>query len=143
MATIEHVIRTFSLLEEAEKDQPFLTSGQKQALYRVAFHQESMEAVEKIILQLQTPHAGKEEKERILAHYLEPLLKVPENVEQIENYIFQLQYMIYEKEKANGMLEKLLKQQGISYDLEAMIAETREKDKGFAVRAERTMDRRG
>lgn len=65
-------------------------------------------------MQLQAPHAGKEEKERILYHYLEPFFQVPENILQIENYIFQLQYMTYEKEKANHMLEALLKQENIS-----------------------------
>ena len=98
MAELEHVVKTFSLLETAEKEQPFLTREQKQDLYRIAFHKESMEEVEKIILQLQAPHAGKEEKERILYHYLEPFFQVPENILQIENYIFQLQYMTYEKE---------------------------------------------
>ena len=107
MAELEHVVKIFSLLEAAEKEQPFLTREQKQDLYRIAFHKESMEEVEKIILQLQAPHAGKEEKERILYHYLEPFSQVPENILQIENYIFQLQYMTYEKEKANHMLEVL------------------------------------
>lgn len=123
MAELEHVVKTFSLLETAEKEQPFLTREQKQDLYRIAFHKESMEEVEKIILQLQAPHAGKEEKERILYHYLEPFFQVPENILQIENYIFQLQYMTYEKEKANHMLETLLKQENIQYDLEAMLTE--------------------
>ena len=117
MAELEHVVKTFSLLEVAEKEQPFLTREQKQDLYRIAFHKESMEEVEKIILQLQAPHAGKEEKERILSHYLEPFFQVPENILQIENY------MTYEKEKANHMLEALLKQENIQYDLEAMLTE--------------------
>ncbi|MFR3949022.1 MAG: hypothetical protein ACLTZM_19380 [Ruminococcus sp.] len=127
MAELEHVVKIFSLLEAAEKEQPFLTREQKQDLYRIAFHKESMEEVEKIILQLQAPHAGKEEKERILYHYLEPFSRVPENILQIENYIFQLQYMTYEKEKANHMLEALLKQENIQYDLEAMLAEGKTK----------------
>lgn len=124
MAELEHVVKIFSLLEAAEKEQPFLTREQKQDLYRIAFHKESMEEVEKIILQLQAPHAGKEEKERILYHYLEPFSQVPENILQIENYI---QYMTYEKEKANHMLEALLKQENIQYDLEAMLAEGKTK----------------
>ena len=119
MVELEHVVKTFSLLEAAEKEQPFLTREQKQDLYRIAFHKESMEEVEKIILQLQAPHAGA----RILSHYLEPFFQVPENILQIENYIFQLQYMTYEKEKANHMLEALLKQENIQYDLEAMLTE--------------------
>lgn len=127
MAELEHVVKIFFLLEAAEKEQPFLTREQKQDLYRIAFHKESMEEVEKIILQLQAPHAGKEEKERILYHYLEPFSQVPENILQIENYIFQLQYMTYEKEKANHMLEALLKQENIQYDLEAMLAEGKTK----------------
>ena len=56
-------------------------------------------------------------------NYLEPFFQVPENILQIENYIFQLQYMTYEKEKANHMLEALLKQENIQYDLEAMLTE--------------------
>ena len=52
MAELEHVVKTFSLLETAEKEQPFLTREQKQDLYRIAFHKESIEEVEKIILQL-------------------------------------------------------------------------------------------
>ena len=52
MAELEHVVKTFSLLEAAEKEQPFLTREQKQDLYRIAFHKESMEEVDKIILQL-------------------------------------------------------------------------------------------
>mgnify|MGYP007106877117 CR=1 FL=1 len=124
MAELEHVVKIFSLLEAAEKEQPFLTREQKQDLYRIAFHKESMEEVEKIILQLQAPHAGKGEKERILYHYLEPFSQVPENILQIENYIFQLQYMTYEKE---NMLEALLKQENIQYDLEAMLAEGKTK----------------
>ena len=47
MAELEHVVKTFSLLEAAEKEQPFLTREQKQDLYRIAFHKESMEEVEK------------------------------------------------------------------------------------------------
>lgn len=48
MAELEHVVKTFSLLETAEKEQPFLTREQKQDLYRIAFHKESMEEVEKL-----------------------------------------------------------------------------------------------
>ena len=69
----------------------------------------------------------RKKKERILYHYLEPFSQVPENILQIENYIFQLQYMTYEKEKANHMLEALLKQENIQYDLEAMLAEGKTK----------------
>ena len=129
MAELEHVVKNiFPFGSCRKREQPFLTREQKQDLYRIAFHKESMEEVEKIILQLQAPHAGKEEKERILSHYLEPFFQVPENILQIENYIFQLQYMTYEKEKANHMLEALLKQENIQYDLEAML--TAGKNKG-------------
>ncbi len=62
MAELEHVVKNIFPFEAAEKEQPFLTREQKQDLYRIAFHKESMEEVEKIILQLQVPHAGKEEK---------------------------------------------------------------------------------
>ena len=40
MAELEHVVKTFSLLETAEKEQPFLTREQKQDLYRIAFHKD-------------------------------------------------------------------------------------------------------
>ena len=88
MAELEHVVKTFFPFGNCRKGTAFLTREQKQDLYRIAFHKESMEEVEKIILQLQAPHAGKEEKERILSHYLEPFFQVPENILQIENYIF-------------------------------------------------------
>ena len=45
MAELEHVVKTFSLLETAEKEQPFLTREQKQDLYRIAFHKESMDCL--------------------------------------------------------------------------------------------------
>ena len=37
MAELEHVVKTFSLLEAAEKEQPFLTREQKQDLSVLLF----------------------------------------------------------------------------------------------------------
>ena len=124
MFAIENVVQTFPFLEEVEKNRPCFTQAEKQILYRIAFHKESFEEVQKIILQASAPHLKEEERRQLLEHHAGNLPKPPNSAAvQIENYIFQLQYMTYEKEKANHMLEALLKQENIQYDLEAMLTE--------------------
>ena len=127
MFAVEHVVKSFSLLEKLEKEKPCFNQTQKQQLYRIAFHKESFDEVEKIILQASAPNLGMEERKRLLEHHLEAIPKVSSNAEQIEDYIFQVQHMTYEKNKANEMLEDILKQRNIAYDLDAMLAKAREK----------------
>lgn len=127
MYGIEQVVNTFPLLEEIEKEHPCFNQLQKQLIYRIAFHKEPFDEVKKIIMQAAAPNLTMEEKEQILEHHLSELPKVTENILQIENYIFQLQHMTYEKNKANQMLEDILKRSDIKYDLDAMIADARDR----------------
>jgi hypothetical protein len=127
MFAIEQVINTFALLEKLEKEHPCFNQTQKQSIYRIAFHKEPFDEVEKIIMQAGAPNLTVKEKDQVLEHHLATLPKATENILQIENYIFQLQQMSYEKNKANQMLEDILKRSEIDYDLDAMIAEARER----------------
>ena len=64
------------------------------------------------------------EKNQILSAHEESLPKPPSPAAvQIENYIFQMHHMIYEKEKANHKLEEVLKQSGLEKELDLLIAE--------------------
>ena len=66
MFAVEHVVKSFSLLEKLEKEKPCFNQTQKQQLYRIAFHKESFDEVEKIILQASAPNLGMEERKRLL-----------------------------------------------------------------------------
>lgn len=124
MFAMENVIRTFPLLDELEKKHPCFTQEEKQVLYRIAFHKTTFEEIHKIILQVSAPQLSGEEKKQLLQHHESKLPKAPNSaVLQIENYIFQIRHMIYEKEKANQMLVDILKQSGIHQDLDTMIAQ--------------------
>lgn len=128
MFAIEHVVQTFSFLEEIEKNRPCFTQEEKQVLYRIAFHKESFEEVQKIILQAAAPQLKEEERKQLLEHHVASLQKPPNSAAvQIENYIFQVQHMAYETEKANRMLEEILKRRDLNKELDAMIAEAMEK----------------
>lgn len=128
MFVIENVVQTFPYLEEVERNRPCFTQAEKQILYRIAFHKESFEEVQKIILQASAPHLKEEERRQILEHHSGNLPKPPDSAAvQIENYIFQVQLMAYEMEKANHMLEDVLKRSNLNEELDAMIAEAREK----------------
>lgn len=126
MFAVEHVVKSFSLLEKVEKENPCFNQSQKQMLYRIAFHKESFAEVEKIILQASAPNLSMEERNRLLEYHLGKIPEVSPNAEQIENYIFQVQHMTYEKNKANEMLEDILKQRNIAYDLDILLAKAKE-----------------
>lgn len=124
MFAIENVEKTFPLLEEIEKDRPCFSQTERQMLYRIAFHKEDFGEVQRIIMQAAAPHLTEGERKQILSVYEESLPKPPSPaVSQIENYIFQMHHMIYEKEKANRMLEEVLKQSGLEKELDSLIAE--------------------
>lgn len=127
MFAIENVVQAFPFLEEIEKNRPCFTQAEKQILYRIAFHKESFKEVQKIILQASAPHLKEEERRKLLEHHAGSLPKPPNSAAvQIENYIFQVQLMAYETEKANRMLEDVLKRSDLKEELDAMIAEARE-----------------
>ena len=91
------------------------------------FHKLRFAEVEKIILQASAPNLSMEERNRLLEYHLGKIPEVSSSEEQIENYIFQVQHMTYEKNKANEMLEDILKQRNIAYDLDILLAKAREK----------------
>ena len=126
MFSIEHVVRIFPLLEEAEKERPLFTQAEKQMFYRIAFHKESFDEVQKLMVQASAPQLKAEERKQLLEYHVGKLPEPPNSAAaQIENYIFHTQLMIYEKEKANRMLEDILKRSGLNKELDAMIAEAR------------------
>ena len=111
-------------MEEIEKDRPCFSQREKQMLYRIAFHKEDFGEVQRIIMQAAVPHLTEQERNQILSAHEESLPKPPSPAaSQIENYIFQMHHMIYEKEKANRMLEEVLKQSGLEKELDSLIAE--------------------
>ena len=100
MFSIEHVVRIFPLLEEAEKEHPLFTQAEKQMLYRIAFHKESFDEVQKLMVQASAPQLKAEERKQLLEYHVGKLPEPPNSAAaQIENYIFHTQLMIYEKEK--------------------------------------------
>lgn len=124
MFAVENVEKIFPLLDEIEKDRSCFGRSEKQALYRIAFHKEDFGEVQRILMQASVPHLTEQERGRILSAYEESLPKPPGmEAAQIENYIFQMQHMIYEKEKANLMLEEVLKQSGLEKELDTLIGE--------------------
>ena len=124
MFAIENVEKTFPLLEEIEKDRPCISQTEKQMLYRIAFHKKDFGEVQRIIMQATAPHLTEQERKQILTAHEKRLPKPPSPAAvQIENYIFQMHHMIYEKEKANHKLEEVLKQSGLEKELDSLIAE--------------------
>ena len=62
-----------------------------------------------------------------------------DSILQIEDYIFQLQYMTYEKNKANQMLEEILSRSNLSQELDKLISEAKEHPIGIqAAKNEKT-----
>ncbi len=118
---VENVVKTFAFLEELEKKRFCFSKEEKQQLYRIAFYEPSFDEVQKIILQMTAPGTGKTEREQMLKQYVDSLPVLPEDAAmQIENNIFQLQHMTYEREKVNAVLEEILEKNGISRDLDVM-----------------------
>lgn len=130
MFEIDHVIQCFSVLDEVEKEEARFSQAQKQTIYRIAFHKEEFEDVQRLIMQASAPNLNSDERNRLLQYHLEMLPVMPDNVIQIENYIFQLQHMTYEKNKANEMLEEILSRSNISQELDALIAKAQERPLG-------------
>ena len=127
MFEIDHVIQCFSVLDEVEKEEPCFSQQQKYSLYRIAFHAESFDEVQKLILQASAPNLNTEERNLLLQHHLTSLPVMPHSVSEIENYIFQLQHMTYEKNKTNRMLEELLSHSSLSEELDRLIAEAQKR----------------
>lgn len=121
---VENVVKTFAFLEELEKKRFCFSKEEKQQLYRIAFYEPSFDEVQKIILQMTAPGTGKTEREQMLKQYVDSLPVLPEDAAmQIENNIFQLQHMTYEREKVNAMLGEILEKNGVSQSLDFVAAQ--------------------
>lgn len=131
MFSVENVKKLFPLLDEIEKDHSCFGRTEKQALYRIAFYKEDFGEVQRILMQAAAPHLTEKERGQILSAHEESLPKPPGmEAAQIENYIFQMQHMIYEKEKANRMLEEVLKQRGLEKELDTLTGEAKKRPAG-------------
>lgn len=131
MFAVENVQKLFPLLDEIEKDRSCFGRTEKQALYRIAFHKEDFGEVQRILMQAAAPHLTERERGQILSAHGESLPKPPGmEAAQIENYIFQMQHMVYEKEKANRMLEEVLKQSGLEKELDRFTGEAKKRPAG-------------
>ncbi|MFV0527631.1 MAG: hypothetical protein ACK5MN_02770 [Lachnospiraceae bacterium] len=137
MFAIDHVIACFPMIEDIEKERPFFTQEQKQSLYRIAFHAKSLETVQKLIMQAAAPNLSVNERNMLLQHYLGKQQELPDSIKQIENYIFQLQHMTYEKNKANQMLEDILKHSNLERELDALLAQAKENPVSAPERSEK------
>lgn len=115
MFAVENVRKVFPLLEDLEKEQYRFTSEEKQIFYRSAFHMDSFDTVREMIFQTAMLEPGTDKRQGLLRQYTENLPESPcDDAVQIEGYIFQLQHMCYEKEKAMRILEDILKKSGIA-----------------------------
>lgn len=124
---VENVVKTFEFLEGLEKESPCFSEEEKQSFYRIAFYTPSVDEVQKIILQVTAPGTDKMEREHMLDQYMVSLPELPDDtVIQMENDIFQLQHMTYEREKVNAMMEEILEKNGISHGLDALNVESGE-----------------
>ena len=122
---VENVVKTFEFLEGLEMKRPCFSQEEKQSLYRIAFYEPSFDEVQKLILQAAAPGTGKLEREQMLGQYMASLPKPPDEAAvQIENDIFQLQHMTYEREKVNAILGELLEKNGIRQNLDTRTAKS-------------------
>lgn len=122
---VENVVKTFEFLEGMER--PCFSMEEKQSLYRIAFYTPSFDEVQKLILQATAPGTGKTGREQMLDQSMASLPQLPDDAAiQMENNIFRLQHMTYEREKVNAMLEGILEKNGISHSLDAMSVQSGE-----------------
>ena len=115
MLSVDNLMKIFTLLEELEEEHYSFSPEEKQAFYRGALYMDSFDAVQEMIVQTAILEIGTAERQELLETYAKCLPKCPDrNAEQMENYIFQLQHMCYEREKAVRLLEDILEKHGIS-----------------------------
>lgn len=141
MFNVENVRKVFSLLEDLEKEQYRFTTEEKQIFYRSAFHTDSFDAVQEMIFQTAMLESGIDKRQELLRQYTENLPVSPcDDAVQIEGYIFQLQHMCYEKEKAMKILEDILKKSGFDQEIDSRIGPFRKQPVEMKRRKEQTSD---
>lgn len=141
MFATDNIMKIFSILEDLEKEHFQFSQEEKRIFYRGALYQNIFEEVQEVIFQAAMLEPGTAKRQELLRQYAESLPKIlSADAEQVENYIFELQYMCYEKDKTTKILEDILKKHGIS---EALVnknvqSETRpinKKDKAVSKRS--------
>ncbi len=127
MFRIENLRKIFELLDETQKTHPEFSPEEKLLLYRTAFYKESFEETRKAILQAAALNPGEKRRKELLEQYANDLPELPhEDAAQLEQYIFQLQQMCYEQDKAMEILENILKLNGINQEHNPKITELEE-----------------
>lgn len=121
MSTIDHVMRMFPLLEDAEKKAKSISDEEKKMFYRVALYQPDFGEVEKLFLQIAAPHLSDGERRQLLEFHMERLPKPPSpEAEQSEAYVLEMGLRLYEMEKMNRMLREVLRENGLQVEQDAL-----------------------
>lgn len=127
MPRIGNLKKLFKLLDEIQKTYPVFSTEEKLVLCRMAFYKESFEETQKAVLHAAGLKPEDEGRKQLLVKHAEGLPKLPnEDAAQLEQYIFQLQQMCHEQDKAMDILENILNLNGISQGHDAISAEPEE-----------------
>ena len=121
----ENLVKIFTVLEDNEKMSPCFTQEEKQFLYQIAFHEANFAAVDGIVQQAIELKGNRNQFLR--SHAARFPLAHSHVAEQLEKYIFQVQLMLFEKEKANHMLEEFLKRCGLEKEVASLTFKARDK----------------
>ena len=115
MFAVHNIMKIFTLIEELEEEHYRFTQEEKQFFYRGALYKDAFEEVREMIVRTAILEIGSAQRQELMKKYADSLPKLPDNnAEQIESYIFELQRMCYEREKAVRWLEDILQKHGIS-----------------------------
>lgn len=102
--------KIFELLDETQKTYPEFSPEERLLLYRMSFYMESFEETRKAVLQAAVLKPGEGGRKALLEQYAQSMPESPnEEAAQLEDYIFQLQLMCHEQDKAIEILEQILK----------------------------------
>lgn len=127
MSGIGNLKKLFELLDEIQKAYPVFRAEEKLVFCRMAFYKESFEETQKAVLHAAGLNPEDRGRKQLLMKYAEGLPEFSNgDAAQLEQYIFQLQQMCYEQDKAMDILEDILELNGISQGYDAISAEPEE-----------------
>lgn len=127
MSGIGNLKKLFELLDEIQKTYPTFNAEEKQVFCRMAFYKETFEETQKAVLHAAGLNPEDRGRKQLLVKYAEGLPEFSNgDAAQLEQYIFQLQQMCYEQDKAMDILEDILKLNGISQGHNAISAKPEE-----------------
>lgn len=127
MSGIGNLKKLFELLDEIQKAYPVFSAEEKLVFCRMAFYKESFEETQKAVLHAAGLDLEDRGRKQLLMKYAECMPEFSNgDAAQLEQYIFQLQQMCYEQDKAMDILEDILKLNGISQGHDAISAEPEE-----------------